>query len=181
MRSSNRNVTSQHLLRVDHNRIRPSSIQLGSDISSLIYTGGSDNISGVTVRNMDAQYDGVTTDDNRSMVNSKPFLTVRRPRRRRHEHAVFGNGSDDAITSGSKRYSLQVVELSQRLETAVKMLLKPPAPSNGCPIYRFLGKPVKAGDVDTNPGPTSTNKSGFAISAINKYTVYTAIHKVQQD
>ena len=28
---------------------------------------------------------------------------------------------------------------------------------------------IKAGDVETNPGPT--NKSGFAISAINKYTL----------
>ena len=39
----------------------------------LISTGGPDNISSVAVRNMDAQYDGVTTDDNRSMVNNKTF------------------------------------------------------------------------------------------------------------
>ena len=28
---------------------------------------------------------------------------------------------------------------------------------------------TKAGDVETNPGPTTLNKKGFVISAINKY------------
>ena len=40
---------------------------------------------------------------------------------------------------GSKRHSLQVVELSQQTRTAVQIVSNPPAPSNGGPIYRFLG------------------------------------------
>ena len=43
---------------------------------------------------------------------------------------------------GSKRHSLQVVELSQRTQAAVQIVSNLPAPSNGGPIYRFLGKPV---------------------------------------
>ena len=47
---------------------------------------------------------------------------------------------------------------------------EPPAPSNGAPIYRLLGKParrtrwmagaapLKSGCVETNPGPTPTHK-----------------------
>ena len=31
--------------------------------------------------------------------------------------------------------------------------------------------PPKVGDVETNPGPTTTHKSEFVIYAINKYTV----------
>ena len=40
---------------------------------------------------------------------------------------------------GSKRHILQAVELSQ---TAVQIVANPPAPSNGGPIYVFLGKPA---------------------------------------
>ena len=43
---------------------------------------------------------------------------------------------------GSKRHSLQVVELSQQTRTAVQIVSNPPAPSNGGPIYRVLGMPV---------------------------------------
>ena len=43
---------------------------------------------------------------------------------------------------GSKRHSLQVVELSQQTRTAVQIVSNPPAPSNGGPIYRFLGMPA---------------------------------------
>ena len=42
---------------------------------------------------------------------------------------------------GSQRHSLQSGELSRRLKTAVQIVLKPLVPSNGGPIYRFLGKP----------------------------------------
>ena len=42
----------------------------------------------------------------------------------------------------SKRHSLQVVELSQRSQTAVQIVSNLPAPTNGGPIYRFLGKPA---------------------------------------
>ena len=46
---------------------------------------------------------------------------------------------------GSKRHSLQVVELSQQTRTAVQIVSNPPAPSNGCPIYRFFGHAGHAG------------------------------------
>ena len=111
VRPSNRNVTSQPLPRVDHHRPRPSSIHTGSEIPRLISTGGPDNISSVAVRNMDAQYDGVTTDDNGSMVNNKPFQTVLKPWR--HERVVFGNGSDDVITSGLQKHELFGFEVNK--------------------------------------------------------------------
>ena len=40
---------------------------------------------------------------------------------------------------GSKRHSLQAVELSQWFQAAVQIVSNLPAPSNGGPIYRFLG------------------------------------------
>ena len=40
---------------------------------------------------------------------------------------------------GSKRHSLQAVELSQRTQAAVQIVSILPAPSNGGPIYRFWG------------------------------------------
>ena len=43
---------------------------------------------------------------------------------------------------GSKRHSLQAVELSQWSQAAVQIVSNPPAPSNGGPIYRFLGMPA---------------------------------------
>ena len=43
---------------------------------------------------------------------------------------------------GSKRHSLQAVELSRRLQTAVQIVSKPPAPSNGGPDLPFLDKPA---------------------------------------
>ena len=46
------------------------------------------------------------------------------------------------ISGGSKRHSLQAVELSQRTQAAVQIVSNLPAPSNGSPIYRFLGKPA---------------------------------------
>ena len=49
-------------------------------------------------------------------------------------------GRESLTTSeGSKRHSLQAVELSQRSQTAVQIVSNLPAPSNGGPIYRFLG------------------------------------------
>ena len=71
------------------------------------------------------------------------------------------------------RTTLQAVELSQRSQTAVQIVSKLPGPSNGCTIYRFLGKPAmrtrwmagaaphKSGDVETNPGPTTLNKRAW--------------------
>ena len=71
---------------------------------------------------------------------------------------------------GSKRHSLQSVELSQRTQAAVLIVSNLPVPSNGGSIYRFWAcRPcgpagwlalllTKAGDVDTNAGPTILNK-----------------------
>ena len=86
---------------------------------------------------------------------------------------------------GSKCNSLLTVELSQRFQTAVHIVSKPPAPRNGGSICRFFGQ---AGHADALHGrryssykrvmsrqiqvrQPHTNKSGFAISAINKYTL----------
>ena len=41
-----------------------------------------------------------------------------------------------------KRHSLQAVELSQWFQAAVQIVSNLPAPSNGGPIYRFLGMPA---------------------------------------
>ena len=82
--------------------------------------------------------------------------------------------------TGSKRHSLQVVELSQRTQAAGQIVSNLPAPSNGarftvlwacrpCGPAGWLALLLtEAGDVETNPGPTIL-KSGFVISAINKY------------
>ena len=43
---------------------------------------------------------------------------------------------------GSKRHSLQAVELSQRTQPAVQIVSNLPGPSNGGPIYRFFGMPA---------------------------------------
>ena len=84
---------------------------------------------------------------------------------------------------GSKRHSLQAVELSQRSETAVQIVSNLPAHSNGGPDLLFLGY---AGHADTLDGwrcfsqkrvmliliqvrQHHRNESGFVISAINKY------------
>ena len=40
---------------------------------------------------------------------------------------------------GSKRHSLQAMELSQWFQAAVQIVSNLPAPSTGGPIYRFLG------------------------------------------
>ena len=76
----------------------------------------------------------------------------------------------DLVAGGSKRHSLQAFELSQRTLAAVQIVSDLPAPRNGGPIYRFLSMPAmrtagwlallitKAGDVETNPGPTTLNK-----------------------
>ena len=50
--------------------------------------------------------------------------------------------SDYSSEDGSKRHSLQAVELSQWFQAAVQIVSNLPAPSNGGPIYRFLGMPV---------------------------------------
>ena len=46
---------------------------------------------------------------------------------------------ENKATDGSKRHSLQAVELSQWFQAAVQIVSNLPAPSNGGPIYRFFG------------------------------------------
>ena len=77
--------------------------------------------------------------------------------------------------------SLQAVELSQWTQAAVQIVSKLPAPSNGGPIYLFLGMPAMrtrwmAGvaahksdvDVETNPGPTTLNKKVWICDICHK-------------
>ena len=52
------------------------------------------------------------------------------------------------LCSGSKRYSLRAVELSQRTQAAVQIVSNLPAPSSGGPIYRFLGHAGYADSLD---------------------------------
>ena len=56
---------------------------------------------------------GVTTNDNGSMVNNKPFQSVLKPRRRGHERAVYVNGSDYVITSGLQKHELFVFQVNK--------------------------------------------------------------------
>ena len=82
---------------------------------------------------------------------------------------------------GSKRHSLQAVDLSQRTQAAVQIVSNLPAPINGGPIYRFFWacrpcRPAgwlalllrKAGDVETNPGPTTLNKKVWICDICHK-------------
>ena len=74
------------------------------------------------------------------------------------------------FVSDAKRHSLQAVELSQRIQTVVQIVSKPPDPSHVAPIYGFwASRPcgpagwlalllIKQGDVETNPGPTTSHK-----------------------
>ena len=83
-------------------------------------------------------------------------------------------------TPGSKRHSLQAVELSQRTQAAVQIVSNLPAPSNGGPIYRFLGMPAMRtpwmagaaaharGDVTINLGPTTWNKQVWICDICHK-------------
>ena len=71
---------------------------------------------------------------------------------------------------GSKRHSLHAVELSQRSGKPCANCVDPSRPQQWVPNYRFLGKPamrthwmagntpLKAGDVETEPGPTTSRK-----------------------
>ena len=100
------------------------------------------------------------------------WARVRRVRR--------GSLSSELLMCGSKRHSLQAVELSQRTQAAVQIVSNLPAPSNGDTIYRFLAcRPcgpagwlalllTKAGDVETNPGPTTLNKKVWICDICHK-------------
>ena len=78
---------------------------------------------------------------------------------------------------GSKRHSLQAVELSQWTQAAVQIVSNLPAPM-GAPILPFFGHadPLdgwrycsqKRGDVETNPGPTTLNKKVWICDICHK-------------
>ena len=87
---------------------------------------------------------------------------------------------ENETMNGSKRHSLQAVELSQRTQAAVQIVSNLPAPSNGARFTVFWAcRPcgpagwlalllTKVGDVETNPGPTTLNK---------KVWIYDICHK----
>ena len=54
----------------------------------------------------------------------------------------------DETDTVSKRHSLQAVELSQRIQTAVQIVSKHHVPSNEGPIYRFSGQASHAAQLD---------------------------------
>ena len=58
------------------------------------------------------------------------------------ESGRMAGNSGGIVSVGSKRHSLQTVELSQRTQAAVQIVSNLHAPSNGGPIYRFLGMPA---------------------------------------
>ena len=72
------------------------------------------------------------------------------------------------------------MKLSQRTQAAVQIVSNLPAPSNGGPIYRIWACRscgpagwlalllTKAGDVETNPGPTTLNKKVWICDICHK-------------
>ena len=72
---------------------------------------------------------------------------------------------------GSKRHSIQAVDLSQRTQAAVQIVLNLPVFG----AYRPCGPAgwlalllTKAGDVETNPGPTTLNKQAWICDICHK-------------
>ena len=64
-------------------------------------------------------------------------LVIQKGRKRMCRMKKIPDMRDDSL--GSKRHSLQAVELSQWFQAAVQIVSNLPAPRNGGPIYRFLG------------------------------------------
>ena len=78
-----------------------------------------------------------------------------------------------------KDNSLQAMELSQRIQTAVQIVLKPPPPAMGArfTVFGQAGHAerwmagtanIKTGDVETNPGPTNTYKQVWICDTCHK-------------
>ena len=96
-----------------------------------------------------------------------------------HHDGLLVDRVDDGLV-GSKRHILEAVERSQRTQAAVQIVSNLPAPSNGGPIYRFWACRscgpagwlallfTKAGDVETNPGPTTLNKQVWICKICHK-------------
>ena len=80
---------------------------------------------------------------------------------------------NEEITSdvGSKRHSLQAVELSQRTQAAVQIVLNLPVfwACRPCGPAGWLAMLLtKAGDVKTDPGPTTLNKKVWICDICHK-------------
>ena len=87
-----------------------------------------------------------------------------------HDFFIYFDHAKRSNTLGSKRHSLHAVDLSQRSGKPCANCVDPPAPSNGGTITVFLAsRPcgptgrlamllIKAGNVETNPGQTTTRK-----------------------
>ena len=69
------------------------------------------------------------------------------------------------------------LQTTQQTQAAVQIVSNLPAPSNGSLIYRFLAcgpagrlalLRTKAGDVETNPGPTTLNKKVWICDICHK-------------
>ena len=86
------------------------------------------------------------------------------------------NERGDLCVDGSKRHGLQAVEMSQRTRAAVQIVSNLPDLSfcacRPCGPAGWLALLLtKAGDVETNPGPTTLNKQVWICDiCINKYT-----------
>ena len=74
--------------------------------------------------------------------NQRIMTEIRRGISHCDDDELFFTMGDFNAHVGSKRHSLQAVELSQRTQAAVQIVSNLPAPSNGGPIYRFLGMPA---------------------------------------
>ena len=90
---------------------------------------------------------------------------------------MFDNVVCDACTEsvqlGSKRHSLQAVELLQRTQVAVQIVSNlpwgPDLPFWACGPAGWMALLLtKAGDVETNPGPTTLNKKVWICDICHK-------------
>ena len=83
----------------------------------------------------------------------------------RHKETWWWNRDVEKVKQGSKRHSLQAVELSQRTQAAVQIVSNLPAMGARFTVFWACGPAgwlalllTKVGDVETNPGPTTLNK-----------------------
>ena len=76
---------------------------------------------------------------------------------------------NDCAWNGSKRHGLQAVELSQRTQAAVQIVSNFPEFFWACGPAGWLALLLtKAGDVETNPGPTTLNKKVWICDICHK-------------
>ena len=102
-----------------------------------------------------------------SLLNSRGHLYHVLPWQNEREYVMMTD------SSGSKRHSLHVVDLSQWYGIPCATCVYPSRPQQWLPDYRFLCKPAMqtcwmAGNAPHKSG-LYANKSGFSISATDKY------------